>query len=96
MFGGVMRLLMLKFVRKLKKACLFYFYLIHMFEFTCFRSRKAALPNALPNANPKILRQILEQLGHSIFGENNLVPFQLWLREAWPKPEKVSLCFVQD
>ena len=33
---------------------------------------------------------------HPIEGDSNLFPFQLWLRKAMPKPEKVSLCFVQD
>ena len=36
------------------------------------------------------------QLGHSIYGYSNLIPFQFWLRETMPKPEKVSLSFVQD
>ena len=36
------------------------------------------------------------QFGHSIYSDNNLVPFQVWLREAMPKPEKVSICFAQD
>ena len=34
---------------------------------------------------PKILRQLVGQLGLSICGDNNLVPFQLWLREPLPK-----------
>ena len=37
MFGGVLRLLMSTFVRKLKKR-VFFTYLIHMFKFKCFRS----------------------------------------------------------
>ena len=45
---------------------------------------------------PKILRQPVGQLEHSIYGDNNLVSFQLLLKEALSKPEKVSLCFVQD
>ena len=38
----------------------------------------------------------MDQLGHSIYGNNNLVPILLWLMEAMPKPEKVSVYFVQD
>ena len=33
---------------------------------------------------------------HPIYGYSDLIPFQFWLREAMPKPEKVSLRFVQD
>ena len=43
-----------------------------------------------------MLRQLVGQLEHSIYGDNNLVPFWLWLREALPKLEKVFLCFAQD
>ena len=45
---------------------------------------------------PKILKQLVGQLEHSIHGDKNLVPFQLWIREAMRKPEKVFLYFVQD
>ena len=43
-----------------------------------------------------VVWQLVGQLGKSIYGDSNLVLFQLWLREAKPKPEKVYLCFVQD
>ena len=35
-----------------------------------------------------VVRQLAGQLGNSIYGENNLAPFQLLWREAMPKPEK--------
>ena len=37
MFGGVLYLLILIFVQKLNK-CVSFTYLMHVFEFTCFRS----------------------------------------------------------
>ena len=43
-----------------------------------------------------VVRQFVGQLGHSIYGNNNLVSFHLRLREAMPKSEKVSTCFVRD
>ena len=35
-----------------------------------------------------VVRRLVEELGHSIYGDNNLVPFQLLWKEAMPKPEK--------
>ena len=35
-----------------------------------------------------VARQLVGQLGHSIYGDNNLVPFQLLWREALAELEK--------
>ena len=40
-------------------------------------------------------QKLVGQLGFSLYGSNNLVPSQLSLREALPRPEKVSLGFFQ-
>ena len=42
------------------------------------------------------LRQVVGLLDHSIYGDNNLILFQLWPRESLPKPEKDFLRFDQD
>ena len=38
----------------------------------------------------------MRTLVHSFFGDNNLVLFHFWRREAVVKREKVYKCFVQD
>ena len=42
------------------------------------------------------MRQLNVQLERSIYSDKNLVLFWLLWREAIPKPEKVSISFVQD
>ena len=42
-----------------------------------------------------VVRQLVKQLVHSLFGDNNLVPFHFWWKEIVLKSE-VYKCFVQD
>ena len=37
----------------------------------------------------------MRQLVHSLYGDNNLVPFDLWWRQILLKSEKVWKCFVK-
>ena len=44
----------------------------------------------------KFVRRLVRQLVHSLFGDNDLVPFHIWWKEIVLKREKVWKCFVQN
>ena len=43
-----------------------------------------------------IVRLFVKQFIHLLSGDNNLVPFHLWLKKIVLKSEKVCVCFIQD
>ena len=82
-------------IKSHKKTGLHAFSEKHNFTKSTAFFRNTPLPH-LFRVETLVVRQLMEQPRHSIYGDSNLVLFLLWLREAMPKPGKVSLCFVQD
>ena len=84
MYGGVLCLLMLKVVQKLKKACVFC--LIHMFEFTCFRSsHEKLLYQVLFDIEIDALRNsekgsVLVKLMHTYSSTKHKIPLKYFIR----------------